>query len=182
MSRIGNKAIALPAGVTVDVDSANSIVTISGKLGTLTQPFSKLLEIKVQDNEIIMTRKDESKQSNMMHGTFHALVADMVKGVTEGFSKGLIINGVGYSATLNGEHQVSMKLGFSHPVVYKTDDDIKLSCPSPTEIKVFGISKSKVGQVAADIRSKKPVEPYHAHGIRYADEVPVHKEGKTGKK
>ncbi len=182
MSRIGNKAIALPAGVTVDVDSDNGFITVTGKLGSLKHVYSKSLDIKVQDNEIFITRKDETKESNMMHGTIRALVSDMVKGVSEGFSKTLVINGVGYGVTANGEHQISMKLGFSHPVVYKADDDIKLSCPSPTEIKVFGISKSKVGQVAADIRSKKPVEPYHSHGIHYSDEILVHKEGKTGKK
>ena len=182
MSRIGNKPIAIPAGVTVDIDSANSVITVSGKLGTLVQPYSNLLEVKVQDNEIVLSRKDNSTKSNMMHGTFRALINDMVKGVSEGFSKNLIINGVGYGATSNGDHQITMKLGYSHPVVCKTDDDIKLTCVSATEIKVFGVNKAKVGQVAADIRSKKPVEPYHSHGIRYSDEVVVRKEGKTGKK
>ena len=182
MSRIGNKPVAIPAGVTVNVDAANSTITVSGKLGTLVQPYSNLLEVKVENNEIVLSRKDNSTKSNMMHGTFRALINDMVKGVSEGFSKNLIINGVGYAATSNGDHQITMKLGYSHPVVCKTDDDIKLTCVSATEIKVFGTNKSKVGQVAADIRSKKPVEPYHLHGIRYSDEVVVRKEGKTGKK
>lgn len=182
MSRIGNKPIDIPAGVTVTVDDANSTITVSGKLGALTQKYHKLLTAKVENNQIILSKKEDTKTANMMHGTYRSLINDMVLGVNEGFSKGLVINGVGYSAATNGDHQITMKLGYSHPVVYKADDDIKFTCPTATEIKVFGINKTKVGQVAADIRSKKPVEPYHAHGIRYADEVVVRKEGKTGKK
>lgn len=182
MSRIGNKPVVIPAGVTVNIDDNTNTITVKGKLGELTQNYHKLLSAKVENNEIILSKRVDSKEANMMHGTFRSLINDMVIGVSEGFSKGLIINGVGYSAATNGDHQITMKLGYSHPVVYKADNDIKFTCPTPTEIKVFGINKTKVGQVAADIRGKKPVEPYHAHGIRYADEVVVRKEGKTGKK
>ena len=181
MSRIGKKPIALPAGVDFAV-STHNVVTVSGKLGKLEQPISKLLKVELVDGNIVVTTLNNSREANSQHGLARTLIANMVEGVTNGFSKNLVINGVGYKVFDKGG-AIELKIGFSHPVIFTAPEGITLSCPSQTEIKVSGFDKQKVGEVAANIRAIQPVEPYHAYGIRYADEVVVKKEGKTaGKK
>ncbi|MBQ9785935.1 MAG: 50S ribosomal protein L6 [Clostridia bacterium] len=181
MSRIGKQPINVPAGVTVTVDT-NNLVVVEGKLGKLEQKISKLIKVEVNSNVVTLTTVDSSKEANSMHGLYRTLISNMVEGVTNGFSKTLIINGVGYKAFDKGDH-IQLNIGYSHPVEVRPMEGIKLSCPTVTEVKVEGASKEKVGQMAASIRAIKPVEPYHAYGIRYSDEVVIRKEGKTaGKK
>ena len=180
MSRIGKKPIALPAGVDFAV-STHNVVTVSGKLGKLEQPISKLLKVELVDGNIVVTTLNNSREANSQHGLARTLIANMVEGVTNGFSKNLVINGVGYKVFDKGG-AIELKIGFSHPVIFTAPEGITLSCPSQTEIKVSGFDKQKVGQVAATIRAIEPVEPYHAYGIRYSDEVVVRKEGKTAAK
>ncbi len=180
MSRIGKKPIALPAGVDFAV-STHNVVTVSGKLGKLEQPISKLLKVELVDGNIVVTTLNNSREANSQHGLARTLIANMVEGVTNGFSKNLVINGVGYKVFDKGG-AIELKIGFSHPVIFTAPEGITLSCPSQTEIKVSGFDKQKVGQVAATIRAIEPVEPYHAYGIRYVDEVVARKEGKTAAK
>lgn len=180
MSRIGRLPVAIPAGVTVTVDGHN--VTVAGKLGTLTQVVDKTISVKVENNEVVLTRANETSDVKAKHGLYRQLIANMVKGVSEGFSKTLVINGVGYKAALVGS-KVVLNIGFSHPVDVVPVEGIKLAVNNNTDIVVSGINKELVGQFAAKIRDIKPVEPYHAYGIKYADEVVIRKEGKTsGKK
>ena len=181
MSRIGKKPIELPAGVDFAV-SNNNVVSVSGKLGKLEQQVSKLIKVELVDNKDYVTALNNSREANSQHGLSRTLIANMIEGVTNGFSKNLIINGVGYKV-FDKNGSLEFKIGYSHPVIFPAPEGITLSCPSVTEIKVSGFDKQKVGQVAANIRAIQPVEPYHAYGIRYADEVVVKKEGKTaGKK
>ncbi len=180
MSRIGKKPIELPAGVDFAV-SNNNVVTVSGKLGKLEQQVSKLLKVELVDGKIYVTALNNSREANAAHGLYRTLIANMVEGVTNGFTKNLIINGVGYKV-FDRNGAIEFKIGYSHPVIFNAPEGITLSCPSQTEIKVFGYDKQKVGQVAATIRDIQKVEPYHAYGIRYADEVVVKKEGKTAAK
>ena len=180
MSRIGKKPIALPAGVDFAV-STHNVVTVSGKLGKLEQPISKLLKVELVDGNIVVTTLNNSREANSQHGLARTLIANMVEGVTNGFSKSLVITGVGYKVFDKGG-AIELKIGFSHPVIFTAPEGITLSCPSQTEIKVSGFDKQKVGQVAATIRAIEPVEPYHAYGIRYVDEVVARKEGKTAAK
>ena len=180
MSRIGKKPITIPAGVTVSVDGNNNVV-VKGPKGELTQNVNKQIKVIVDGGVVTFERTNESTQSNSMHGLYRSLVENMIIGVTQGFSKNLTINGVGYKATQKGD-EIELNLGFSHPVFVKPMENIKLSCPSPLEIKVEGISKEAVGQMAANIRAIRPVEPYHAYGIRYSDEVVIKKEGKKAGK
>ena len=179
MSRIGRLPIDIPAGVTVTVNGLN--VTVAGKLGTLTQDVDKTISVKVEGNQVVLTRSNETGDVKAKHGLYRQLIANMVKGVSEGFSKTLNINGVGYKATLQGT-KVVLNIGFSHPIDVVPTEGIKLAV-NGNDITVSGIDKAKVGQFAAKIRDLKPVEPYHAYGIKYADEVVIRKEGKTsGKK
>ena len=180
MSRIGKQPITIPAGVTVTVND-NHTVTVSGKLGALSHEYSKLLNIKQENNELVISPVNETKDANRVHGLYRTIIANMVEGVSQGFSKNLIINGVGFKAIQKGA-DIQLNIGFSHPVDVKAEEGITLSVVNPTEIKVSGFDKQKVGQVAANIRAIKPVEPYHAYGIRYNDEVVVRKEGKTAAK
>ncbi len=180
MSRIGRLPIDIPAGVTVTVNGLN--VSVAGKLGTLTQDVDKTITVKVEGNQVVLTRANETGDVKAKHGLYRQLIANMVKGVNEGFSKTLVINGVGYKATLQGT-KVVLNIGFSHPVELIPTEGVKLAVNGTNEVVVSGIDKAKVGQFAAKIRDIKPVEPYHAYGIRYADEVVIRKEGKTsGKK
>lgn len=180
MSRIGRLPVAIPAGVTVEF--SNGIVTVNGKLGKLSQEIDENINVKVENNEVILTRNSEEDEIKAKHGLYRALIANMVKGVVEGYSKKVVINGVGYKAQLSGKNVV-LNVGFSHPVTVDAVDGIKFECPSITEIVISGINKELVGKVAAKIRAIKPVEPYHAYGIKYDDEVVVRKQGKTaGKK
>lgn len=181
MSRIGRLPVEIPNGVTVSVDAEN-VVTVNGKLGTLTQKVDKVIKVEVKDNQVVLTRPNDTPDVKAKHGLYRVLINNMVKGVTEGFSKTIIINGVGYKATKQG-NKVVMNIGFSHPVELVEIDGITLECPDATTLVVKGISKEAVGQYAAKIRGIKPVEPYHAYGLRYSDEHVVRKVGKvSGKK
>ena len=180
MSRIGKKPIELPAGVDFAV-SNNNVVTVSGKLGKLEQKVSNLLKVELVDNKIIVSTLNNSREANSAHGLYRTLIANMVEGVTNGFSKSLIINGVGYKV-FEKPNGIELKIGYSHPVIFDAPEGIKITCPSQQDIKVTGYDKQKVGQIAANIRAIQPVEPYHAYGIRYSDEVVIRKEGKTAAK
>ena len=179
MSRIGNAHIQIPAGVTVEIKNNN--ITVKGAKGTLALDIDSLITAKVENNEIIFTRANDLSDTKAKHGLYRALCANMVKGVTEGFKKTLIVNGVGWKVAKQGK-KVVMNIGFSHPVEVEEIEGVTMECPSQTEIVVSGIDKEKVGQFAAMIRGIKPVEPYHAYGIRYKEEVVTLKVGKrTGK-
>jgi large subunit ribosomal protein L6 len=181
MSRIGRLPVEIPNGVTVSVDAEN-VVTVNGKLGTLNQKVDKVIKVEVKDNQVVLTRPNDTPDVKAKHGLYRVLVNNMVKGVTEGFAKTIIINGVGYKASKQG-NKVVMNIGFSHPVELVETDGITLECPDATTLVVKGISKEAVGQYAAKVRGIKPVEPYHAYGLRYSDEVVVRKVGKvSGKK
>ena len=178
MSRIGRKPINIPAGVDVNIDG--SVVTVKGPKGTLTQKFNAKLNIAVEGTEIIVTRPDESKQCKSLHGLTRTLIANMVTGVTEEFKKELEVNGVGYRVAKQGNELV-MNLGYSHQVKVSETEDIKIDVPAPNKIIIHGPDKQKVGQFAAEVREKRPPEPYKGKGIKYVDEVIRRKEGKAGK-
>ena len=180
MSRIGKLPITIPAGVTVSVNDEN-VVTVSNNKGTLTQQVSKLLNVAVENNQVVVSQVKESKEANAMHGLYRTLINNMVEGVTNGFKKSITINGVGYKATKQGNKLV-LNIGFSHPVEVVEEDGVKLNVVSATEVVVEGISKEAVGAMAAKIRAIKPVEPYHGYGIRYTDEKVSLKEGKSSGK
>ncbi len=179
MSRIGRKHIDLPAGVELSVD--NGLVTVKGPKGTLTQEVDKLITVKVENTKVELTRANDSNEAKAKHGLYRAILANMVTGVSKGFEKKLIINGIGYKAQKQGNKLV-LNLGYSHNIEVNEEDGITLECPSNLEILVKGIDKQKVGQVASKIRDLRKVEPYHAYGVRYADEVVVRKVGKTAGK
>ena len=180
MSRIGRMPIAVPAGVKVEVDG--SVVKVSGPKGTLQREIaSNKIEVKVDGNEVHVLRADDKKDTKSKHGLYRQLIANMVQGVVTPFSRTLVIQGVGYKAAVAGS-KLTMNLGFSHPVEFVAPEGITITCPDITTVVVSGISKELVGQTAATIRSKRPVEPYHNYGIHYSDEVLVKKEGKTAGK
>ena len=178
MSRIGRKPINIPAGVDVAIDG--SVVTVKGPKGTLTQSFNPVITIQKEGEEILVTRPDDQKESRSLHGLTRTLVQNMVLGVTEGFSKTLDVQGVGYRVQKQGKDLV-MNLGYSHQVVVSETDEIKIDVPNPNTIVISGIDKQKVGQFAAEVREKRPPEPYKGKGIRYQGEYVRHKEGKAGK-
>lgn len=178
MSRIGRKPINIPAGVDVKVNGSE--VTVKGPKGTLTQSFNPKMTVKVEGAEINVTRPDDEKDSRSLHGLTRTLVQNMVTGVTEGFTKTLDVQGVGYRVQKQGKDLV-MNLGFSHNVVVSETEEIKIEAPNPNTIIISGIDKQKVGQFAAEVREKRPPEPYKGKGIRYAGEFVRHKEGKAGK-
>jgi large subunit ribosomal protein L6 len=175
MSRVGKYPVELPAGVQVAI--ASGILTAKGKLGELTLPLTDLVEAKVDGNKVSVTPKATDTKSRMMWGTTRALIANMVTGVSTGYAKSLEITGTGYRAAVAGKN-LEMNLGFSHPVVYPIPPGIKISCERPTAIKVEGIDKRLVGQVASEIRAFRPPEPYKGKGARYTDETIRRKEGK----
>lgn len=180
MSRIGRLHITVPAGVTVEYK--DRVVTVKGPKGTLTRHIdSKNIGVTVEGNEVKVTRSNDEKETKSLHGLYRVLIADMVAGVVTPFTKTLVIAGVGYKASVAGS-KLTMSLGLSHPVEYVAPEGITLSCPDANTIVVTGVSKERVGQVAATIKSKRPVEPYHNYGIHYSDEVLVKKEGKTAGK
>ena len=176
MSRIGNAPITIPAGVTVE--AKDNVVTVKGAKGVLTQVYDPIISFNIENNTIVLTRANEAAPTKAKHGLYRALVANMVKGVTEGFKKTLIVNGVGWKVAKQGK-KVVLNVGFSHPVEVEEADGITLDCPSITEIVVAGIDKEKVGQFAAMIRGIREPEPYHGYGIRYSDEVIERKVGKA---
>ena len=184
MSRIGRLPIAIPAGVKVDISNEN-VVVITGSLGSLRQPVDTCITVEKKELEgkemLVLTRTSEEKTVKAKHGLYRALLANMVKGVTEGYSKTLIVNGVGYKCAVNGD-KLNMNIGFSHPINFSIPSDVKISCVSPTEIKVEGCDKTRVGQVAADIKAFKPIEPYHGYGIKYSDQFVLRKEIKKAAK
>ncbi len=176
MSRIGNAIITLPAGVTFE--AKDSVMTVKGPKGTLTQSYDTVITPVVEGNTIKFVRANEVATTKAKHGLYRALVANMVKGVTEGFKKTLIVNGVGWKVAKQGKKLV-MNVGFSHPVEIEEIDGITIECPSVTEIVVSGIDKEKVGQFSAVVRGVREPEPYHGYGIRYSDEVIERKVGKA---
>ena len=178
MSRIGRKPIPVPAGVDVKIDG--STVTVKGPKGTLTQTFRPEIKIALEGNEIVVTRPNDEKAERSFHGLTRTLIANMVHGVTNEFTKELEINGVGYRAAKQGK-QLVMTLGYSHQVFMDETEDIKIDVPAPNKIIIHGPDKQKVGQFAAEVREKRPPEPYKGKGIKYADEVIIRKEGKAGK-
>ena len=180
MSRIGKAPVKVPAGVEITIK--DSIIVVKGPKGQLSQDYdAKNIGIKVENNEIIVERFNEENATKSKHGLYRALIFDMVVGVTEGYKKTLIVNGVGWKVTQNGK-DIVLAVGFSHPVEYKAVEGITLTCTSPTEITVEGISKEIVGAEAAKIRAIRKPEPYHGYGIRLSDEVIERKEGKTAGK
>lgn len=178
MSRIGKKPVVIPAGV--DVTVADGTVTVKGPKGTLTRTVHSNITVEKKDNEIIVTRPDDSNFNHSLHGLTRTLIANMVEGVTNGYKKELEVNGVGYRAAKQGKDLV-MNLGYSHQVTMSEVEGITIEVPSPNKIIISGPDKQKVGQFAAEVREKRPPEPYKGKGIKYADEVIRRKEGKAGK-
>ena len=178
MSRIGRKPIAIPAGVTVTVDGNN--VTVTGPKGTLNSTVNPAMNVAVEGATVVVSRPDDEAKSRSLHGLTRTLIANMVEGVTNGFTKELEVLGVGYRVAKQGKDLV-MNLGYSHQVIMSENDDIKIEVPDPNKIKIIGIDKQKVGQFAAEVREKRPPEPYKGKGIRYVGEYVIRKEGKTGK-
>ena len=179
MSRIGRKLIDLPAGV--ELTQNDGVVTVKGPKGTLTQEVDKLITVKVDGNKVELTRANEQNETKAKHGLYRALLANMVTGVTKGFERKLIINGVGYKALKQGNKLV-LNLGYSHNIEILEEDGITIECPTALEVVIKGIDKQKVGQFASKIRDLRKVEPYHAYGVRYSDEVVIKKVGKTAGK
>ena len=180
MSRIGRAPITVPAGVEIKVD-ANNHITVKGPKGTLERDLVPQIKVEVNEGVINVTRPNDEKQNRALHGLTRTLVANMVTGVTEGYKKTLEVNGVGYRCTKEGNKLV-MNIGYSHPVNVEEIDGISIEVPNPNTVVINGIDKQKVGQFAADVRAKRPPEPYKGKGIKYSDEVVRRKEGKTGAK
>lgn len=178
MSRIGNKPITIPAGVTVTVDGSK--VTAKGPKGELSNTFNADISIAVEGTEIIVSRPDDNQMHRSLHGLTRTLIANMVEGVANGYSKELEINGVGYRAQKQGKDLV-MNLGYSHQVIIPEIDGITIEVPSANKVIISGPDKQKVGQFAADVRKKRPPEPYKGKGIKYANEHIRRKEGKAAK-
>ena len=180
MSRIGRMPVAVPAGVEITVAEGN-LVTVKGPRGTLTQQLEPTMTIKQEGAELHVSRPDDGKENRALHGLTRALLHNMVVGVTDGYKKTLEVNGVGYRAQKQG-NQLVMNLGYSHPVTVDEIEGIHIEVPAQNKIVISGIDKQKVGQFAAEVRGKRPPEPYKGKGIKYATEVLRHKEGKTGGK
>ena len=180
MSRIGRAPIDLPAGVEVKIESGN-FVTVKGPKGTLSQQLSGAMTITQEGNVIHVTRPNDLKENRALHGLTRTLLHNMVVGVTEGFKKELDVNGVGYRVAKEGKKLV-MNLGFSHQVFVDEPEGITIEVPNPNHIVISGCNKQQVGQFAAEVREKRPPEPYKGKGIKYTDEVIRRKAGKTGAK
>lgn len=178
MSRIGNKPIAIPEGVEVKINGTE--VTVKGPKGTLTDTFKAEITIAVEGNEVIVTRPSDVKEHRALHGLTRTLVANMIEGVSKGFSKELEVNGVGYRVAKQGKDLV-MNLGYSHQVIMPEVDGITVEVPNPNKIIISGPNKQQVGQFAAEVREKRPPEPYKGKGIKYVGEYIRRKEGKAGK-
>ncbi|MDR3294033.1 MAG: 50S ribosomal protein L6 [Clostridiales bacterium] len=181
MSRIGKLPIALPKGVSVKVSDAN-VVTVKGPLGELSEKVNGDVTVREEKGSLLLERGNDERQNVAFHGLYRALVFNMVKGVTDGYEKSLLVAGVGYKVLKQG-NKIVLNVGYSHPVEMEEPKGITFSLPTPTEIVVKGIDKELVGQIAANIKAIRPVEPYHNYGIRYKTERVIKKEGKTaGKK
>ncbi len=179
MSRIGRAPIELPAGVDFKVEGKH--LTVKGPKGSLEMDVVPEIDVAVEGHVVHVTRPSDEKAYRSLHGLTRTLIHNMVVGVTEGFQKTLEINGVGYRAQKEGKNLV-MNLGFSHPVTVSETDDIQIDVPNPNQVIIKGIDKQKVGQFAAEVRGKRPPEPYKGKGIKYDYEVVRRKEGKTGAK
>ena len=179
MSRIGRKPIAIPAGVEVKND--NGLITVKGPKGTLTQKINPIISVEINGNEINVTRPNDEKEARSLHGLSRTLINNMVIGVTEGYKKELEVNGVGYRVQKQGDTLV-MNLGFSHQVFVKEIPGITIEAPGPNQIIISGADKQLVGQFAAEVREKRPPEPYKGKGIKYTTEHIRRKEGKAGGK
>ena len=180
MSRIGRMPIAVPAGVTVEI-AENNKVTVKGPKGTLERVLPAEMDIKMEGSEIVVSRPNDLKKMKSLHGLTRTLIHNMIIGVTDGYEKKLEINGVGYRAAKSGK-TLTLTLGYSHPVIMEDPEGIETILEGQNKITVKGIDKEKVGQFAAEIRTKRPPEPYKGKGIKYADEHIRRKVGKTGKK
>ena len=180
MSRIGRLPIEIPAGVTVTI-AENNVVTVKGPLGTMTRTLPSVSIITMEGNHVHVARQNEEKESKAIHGLTRVLINNMVIGVTKGFSKTLVVNGVGYKVSVEG-NKVVFNVGFSHSVPVEIPDGIKAKAENGLELTVTGIDKELVGQFAANLRDIKRPDPYHIYGIRYKDEVIVKKVGKTAGK
>ena len=180
MSRIGRMPISIPAGVEVKIEGSN-LVTVKGPKGTLTQQLHPNMTIAQEGSELHVTRPNDAKENRSLHGLTRTLLSNMITGVTEGFKKELDVNGVGYRVAKDGKKLV-MNLGFSHQVIMEETEGITIDVPGPNKIIISGADKQKVGQFAAEVREKRPPEPYKGKGIKYTDEVIRRKEGKTGVK
>ena len=180
MSRIGRMPIAVPAGVTVDI-AENNKVTVKGPKGELSRVLPEAMDIKLDGDNVVVTRPNDLKKNKSLHGLTRTLIYNMIIGVTEGYTKVLEVNGVGYRAQKQGKKLV-LSLGYSHPVEMEDPEGIETVLDGQNKITVKGIDKEKVGQYAAEIRSKRAPEPYKGKGIKYSDEVIRRKVGKTGKK
>jgi len=179
MSRIGRMPIVVPNGVTADIEGNK--ITVKGPKGTLTREIDPCITMKLENGEIVLTRANDENDCKAKHGLYRALIANMVKGVSEGYTKSLTINGVGYKLQKTG-NKIVMNLGLSHSVSFEEVEGITLEVNGNNEILVKGVDNELVGQIAAKIRNIRKVEPYHAYGIRYTDEVVIRKVSKTGKK
>lgn len=178
MSRIGNKPVVIPAGVTIDLK--DNTVTVKGPKGELSYTFNQNITLVQNEGEVVFTRPDDTKENKTIHGTTRAVFNNMVVGVTEGFQRELELIGVGYRAQLQGKKLV-LNVGYSHPVEFTPEEGVEIEVPSNTKVIVKGYDKQKVGELAANIRGVRPPEPYKGKGIRYVNEFVRRKEGKTGK-
>ena len=178
MSRIGKNPITIPAGVEVKVDGTT--ITVKGAKGTLTQEIRSEITVKEEGSEIIVTRSNDEKTARSLHGLTRTLIANMVEGVSNGYTKTLEVNGIGYRAAKQGKDLV-MNLGFSHQVIMPEIEGITIDVPNPNLVVISGPDKQAVGQFAAEVREKRPPEPYKGKGIRYQGEYIRRKEGKAGK-
>ncbi|MBV7508824.1 50S ribosomal protein L6 [Bacillus sp. sid0103] len=178
MSRVGKKPIVIPAGVTVTLN--NNTVTVKGPKGELTRTFHSDITINVEENQVSITRPSDVKEHRALHGTTRAVLANMVEGVSTGFTRGLELIGVGYRAQKQGNKLV-LNVGYSHPVEIEAEEGLEIEVPANTKILIKGTDKERVGALAANIRGVRPPEPYKGKGIRYEGEFVRRKEGKTGK-
>ena len=178
MSRIGRKPINIPAGV--DVKFENGVITVKGPKGELTQKINPNMTVEINGAVIEVKRPNDEKLNRSLHGLTRTIIHNMIVGVTEGYKKELEVNGVGYRVQKQG-NQLVMNIGYSHQVIVSETDDIKIDVPNPNSIVIHGIDKQKVGQFAAEVREKRPPEPYKGKGIKYVGEYIRRKEGKTGK-
>ena len=179
MSRIGNRKLNIPAGVTANVEG--NTITVSGSKGKLDFTFDSLVEVKIDGDVITTTRKNETKEAKSLHGTTNSIISNMLEGVSNGYSKGLEITGVGYRFNVQG-NKINITAGFSHPVVVEVPSDLKVEQVSNTEITISGIDKQKVSEFAANIRKWRKPEPYKGKGIHYKGEHIRRKEGKKASK
>ena len=181
MSRIGKQPIKIPAGVEIKISDEN-VITVKGPKGTLEQGVNKEMSLKIENGELTVSRPNDQKEFRALHGLYRALINNMVVGVTTGFTKNLELVGVGYRAQADNPAQLTINIGYSHPVVVKAPEHVTFATPNPNKITVSGIDKQVVGEIAAEIRAIRKPEPYHGKGIRYENEYVRHKEGKAGKK